>query len=312
MASEDKKPKLVSSDVNTGSTTTELSDLKDFQVHRVLSENSERKTICVEGRLGDDLENPAIVFLEKMPFIADKVSELLQSSTLRTEFKNDIYGKYECLPDPTLNSLKANLIYPATEKHIAKYSTASLYLVNETPALYETVTLPYIKSEKFNIDWVYNILSHEKESERIVYEDPDPVTGFILLPDSKWSCKQVEDLYLLAMVHAKDIKSLRDLTHRHLPLLKKLWNDGNKAILGIYCFKKIKAASNLVSHVSFCCVITEKYGVHQSQIRAYIHYQPSHYHFHVHFTHLQYNAPGEIFKKIPLPAISSFMILKFV
>ena len=36
----------------------------------------------------------------------------------------------------------------------------------------------------------------------------------------------------------------------------------------------------------------EKYGVHKSQIRAYLHYQPSYYHLHVHFTHLKYNAPG--------------------
>ena len=27
------------------------------------------------------------------------------------------------------------------------------------------------------------------------------------------------------------------------------------------------------------------------QLRAYIHYQPSYYHFHVHFTHLRFTAP---------------------
>lgn len=30
---------------------------------------------------------------------------------------------------------------------------------------------------------VYNILEHKKESETIVYEDPDPSTGFIIVPD---------------------------------------------------------------------------------------------------------------------------------
>jgi m7GpppX diphosphatase len=39
------------------------------------------------------------------------------------------------------------------------------------------VTLPFIESENFSIDWVYNILNHSKESERIIYEDPDPDTG---------------------------------------------------------------------------------------------------------------------------------------
>jgi hypothetical protein len=39
------------------------------------------------------------------------------------------------------------------------------------------VTLPFIESERFTIDWVYNILDHKKESERIIYEDPDPESG---------------------------------------------------------------------------------------------------------------------------------------
>lgn len=96
----------------------------------------------------------------------------------------------------------------------------------------QTLTLPFIKTEKFSIDWVYNILSHQKETERIVYEDPDPESGFVLLPDFKWSCKQVDDLYLLGIVHNKRIKSLRDLNHRHLPLLRKMLDNGTKAIFG--------------------------------------------------------------------------------
>ena len=72
----------------------------------------------------------------------------------------------------------------------------------------------------------------------------------------------------MAIVHNRSLKSIRDLNHRHLPLLKKIWNDCTKAI-------------------------EEKYGVHKSQIRAYFHYQPSFYHLHVHFTHLKFtNAPG--------------------
>ena len=42
--------------------------------------------------------------------------------------------------------------------------------------------------------WVYNILEKKTESERIVYEDADPETGFILLPDMKWDCKQVSGI----------------------------------------------------------------------------------------------------------------------
>ena len=38
--------------------------------------------------------------------------------------------------------------------------------------------------------------------------------------------------------------------------------------------------------------ISETFGIHKSQLRVYIHYQPSYYHLHVHFTHLKYNPPG--------------------
>ena len=153
-------------------------------------------------------------------------------------FYSDIYGQYECqITDPSLNVLKTNLIYPATEKHIEKYLSAKTYVIEgtinfifivcsislifvtltETPSLYETVTLPFIKNEKFSVDWVYNILEHKKETERIgnkrgftfsfvhtqhhynffpipVYEDADTETGFVLLPDFKWNGKQVDDM----------------------------------------------------------------------------------------------------------------------
>jgi hypothetical protein len=41
---------------------------------------------------------------------------------------------------------------------------------------------------------VYNILKHEKEADRILYEDPDPKTGFLILPDLKWDRKTISTL----------------------------------------------------------------------------------------------------------------------
>lgn len=42
--------------------------------------------------------------------------------------------------------------------------------------------------------WVFNILDKKAEADRIVYEDPDPDVGFVLLPDFKWDQKQVRKL----------------------------------------------------------------------------------------------------------------------
>ncbi len=38
--------------------------------------------------------------------------------------------------------------------------------------------------------------------------------------------------------------------------------------------------------------IQQQYGVPPSKLRVYLHYQPSYYHLHVHFTSVEYDAPG--------------------
>ena len=66
---------------------------------------------------------------------------------------------------PQISARKTNLTGP----FIFIVCSISLIFVTltETPSLYETVTLPFIKNEKFSVDWVYNILEHKKETERI-------------------------------------------------------------------------------------------------------------------------------------------------
>ena len=77
-----------------------------------------------------------------------------------------------------------------------------------------------------SLQWVYNILEKKTEADRIVYEDPSPDTGFILLPDMKWNRKDISALYLQAIVHTHGIKSLRDLDKSSLPLLRNILQKG--------------------------------------------------------------------------------------
>ena len=114
---------------------------------------------------------------------------------------------------------------------------------------------------------MYNILEHKQEADRIVFEDSAKDNGFVLLPDLKWDGKTVETLYLIAICHRYNIKSLRDLTAAELPLLRNIRDKGIQAI-------------------------DEKYGVKRSQLRIYFHYQPSFYHLHVHFTYIKSDTPG--------------------
>uniref|UniRef100_A0A034W744 m7GpppX diphosphatase n=1 Tax=Bactrocera dorsalis TaxID=27457 RepID=A0A034W744_BACDO len=255
-------------------------NLAKFKLTRILQNNTLRKTIALLGTFPDVSENDiAVLLLEKQAFKErdvqtelDNISEpapriFSDSLQVNTEFINNIYGSFQCVPSSELNNIKTTVVYPATEKHIEKYSITQKYLIKETPTLYEELTLPYITGSHFSLDWVYNILEHRQETDRIVYEDFDPEKGFVLLPDLKWDGKTLETLYLLAIVHKHDIKSLRDLNHTHLPLLHNL-RDG------------------------IAVAIEERYGLSASQLRMYFHYQPSFYHLHIHINPVRGDAPG--------------------
>lgn len=100
-----------------------------------------------------------------------------------------------------------------------------------------------------------------------MFEDKDPETGFILLPDLKWDGRNVENLYLLGIVHKHDLKSLRDLNGSHLDLLRNLRQSAKDAI-------------------------SKRYALNPNQLRMYFHYQPSFYHLHVHINPVRNDAPG--------------------
>lgn len=110
-------------------------------------------------------------------------------------------------------------------------------------------------------------MEHKAEQETIIYEDRDSDSGFVLVTDLKWDGHR-DTLKLLALPFRK-IKSLRELNASHLPLLKNIRDAGIKAI-------------------------SEKFNVPASQLRIYLHYQPSYYYLHVHFCNLMFEAPGKL------------------
>ncbi|XP_064633045.1 m7GpppX diphosphatase-like [Lineus longissimus] len=262
-----KKIKLDDSNAVGDCDKSALSTFQGFQVTNVLNDKPNEKVVFLHGRFKGSDED-AVVILEKTAFNKGSLGDVLSEDTrLNQTLHNDIYSTYEGFPKPELNAIKTTVIYPATQKHIDKYSQHEPYMVNETAEDYRTITRPHIESKAFSIQWVYNILEKKTESDRIVFEDNDPKDGFILLPDMKWDRKQIQSLYLVAIVHHHGVKSLRDLSPDHLPMLKNIL---------------VKSQEN----------VQEKFGVPPSQLRIYVHYQPSYYHFHVHVTHIKYDAPG--------------------
>ncbi|KAM6234774.1 m7GpppX diphosphatase [Spheniscus humboldti] len=244
--------------------------LAELRLRRVLRESARVKAVFLHGEVtGPSGEGTdAVVILEKTPFQEEKVSDLLKKHTkLELQMRNDIYSTYHLYPPPELSEIKTTVVYPATEKHLQKYLHQEVHLIRETWEDYKNITLPFIQSQSFSVQWVYNILEKKAEADRIIYENPDPCNGFVLVPDLKWNQNQLDDLYLIALIHCREVKSLRDLTAEHLPLLRNILEEGKEAV-------------------------AKRFGVPGSQLRIYLHYQPSYYHLHVHFTALSYDAPG--------------------
>lgn len=135
-------------------------DLSKFQPERLLSNNTDRKTVCVLGKFTDKSEdNQAIIILEKSAFTeeqvlsADTQKNFFQFvATLNKEFVNDIYGNFTLLAKPEVNSIKTTIIYPATAKHIVKYTNQNLFIVQETAEQYREITEPYLTKGQFSLD----------------------------------------------------------------------------------------------------------------------------------------------------------------
>ncbi|XP_033227226.1 m7GpppX diphosphatase [Belonocnema kinseyi] len=250
--------------------------LSNFQMKRLLNVNSARKQVFVEGNFAGH-DSSAIVILEKKSFPVEEIflnrGFFNEGTIIRKNYRNGIYGNYECFPTREYNGINATVIHPASQSHLDKYSVKELHLVEETYETYKNITLPHIESQQFSLEWVDNILAHRAEADRIIYEDKNKETGFLMLPDLKWDGNP-ESLTVLALA-IKRIKSIRELNASHLPLLKNIQKAGIETIL-------------------------KKYNVPASRLRIYLHYRPSYYHLHVHFTYLMFESQGTFVEKAHL------------
>lgn len=252
--------------------------LSTFELTRILNQDGRAAVLYLLGTAipskssnnnsGDVKRCPAILKVERMPYDINEVANIAKDGTwekLEMVTSNDIYSTILAWYAPGGKrgaDLQFTSICPATEKHIKKYSGQESRFVRETPTLYKTVVEPYISSlPASQISWVYNILDGISEAENVIHNDLDPENGFVVTPDLKWDQKTLSALYILVLTRTKSIRSLRDLRPHHLPLLKKIRRETEGAAI-------------------------EKYGVGKGELRFYVHYQPTYYHFHVHVTHV--------------------------
>eukprot|EP00899_Mesostigma_viride_P016364 jgi/Mesvir1/24729/Mv21994-RA.1 len=240
-------------------TSIPWNDLSDFELQEILSDNGKGKAIFMLGRFSGK-EGRAVVKMERQHFPKDLLPAFFSAQMpLSRTFVNDVYDQYKGMATGDLAAVNVEVIFPATDRHISKLREQKSFLVLETPDVYCDVTLPYISSfPPSGIQWVYNMLDRKAEVERLIFEDPDRDVGFMVHPDMKWDQSELDSLYCLAICHRRDIRSLRDLTAEHLPLLKNIQAKGTAAL-------------------------RDKFGIRQDQLRVFIHYMPSYFHLHVHF-----------------------------
>jgi m7GpppX diphosphatase len=117
--------------------------------------------------------------------------------------------------------------------------------------------IKYIKeNEGKDCGWIYDIIDKHKETDnnKLLFEDDD----FVLVTEMDMKDDDISTFHLLAFPKDKSIKSIRDLTSEHIPLLKKMAKLGKK-------------------------YITDNYEINDNEIETHFHYPPGVMLLHMHF-----------------------------
>ncbi|KAI9795573.1 MAG: hypothetical protein M1833_006974 [Piccolia ochrophora] len=226
--------------------------------------------------LGSIHARPAILILERaaFPTSAAALSTLsAQLTQIHNLGHNDIYAWYLASSPPGADTpdLKLNLIHPATDAHVTKYTPQGARVVTEPKEVYADHVRPFMlkKREEGRLNWVWNILEGRTEVEDVILRDEGgekPDEGFLLLPDLNWDRKTLSSLHLLLLPLRRDIWSLRDLRRAHVPWLRHMRAKLLAATVKLYP------------------------DLERDMLKLYVHYQPTYYHFHIHVVHVALEA----------------------
>ena len=125
-----------------------------FSVDRVLFTDPRSKTICVLGNFNDS-PDLGVIIAEKQPLTESSIPHLFSSTVqVKKKFQNDIYSQYvlDCREKGGVGEVRVTTVYPATEKHVKKYSSQKFQLVMETPENYQKITKPFAEKQSLSLD----------------------------------------------------------------------------------------------------------------------------------------------------------------
>lgn len=259
--------------------------LTRFKFSHLLNTDQAGRRIILQGTISSQ---PALLLVERAAFSTDTkhlTSLNILLSHVQNLGANDVYRWYlaNSLPEngvdePTPPDLKVNLIWPASEKHVRKYTFQQVRMVRESGEVYAKYVRKYMRQcreELGRLDWVWNILDGKAEQEDVLFRSPSwgsegegKGEGFLLLPDLNWDRKTVGSMHLLALVERRDLWSVRDLKKKDVAWMKEL-----RATLAKTAMEMFPAGE-----------------VEEDMLKFYVHYQPTYYHFHVHVVHVNLDA----------------------
>lgn len=224
----------------------------------ILSTDSYGKSASVLVSLAGGVKG--VVVLEKLAWDSNSIEEslasLFKSSGLNLKFAASSEDSNDCYYRYSNGSSRITLIAPASDAMILKHRFSSRKMIAETPSLYASISGPFWHSLPLSdLKWIENALNGTAEADSVVARVPN----WLILPDLKWAPRDPRNLYLVALLEAPlgSLRTIRDLTSDHLPMLKAFKQDISKVLL-------------------------EAYEMALDQVRIYFHYPPTYHHLHLH------------------------------
>ena len=207
-------------------------------------------------------------------FLPNHITTLTNINMEEKIFDNDIFEKYKC----TLQLQGELIIWNSTELRSSAFqaynsANAPLSACNQANIIADNINNKYkIIKETYEIyqkyislmnpekdRWIYNIIDGLDEQESLLFKD----NVCIIIPSYTWVNKNIQQLHILCLPLDKTLRCLRSLEGKHIELLKYMKN------------KTIK-------------IIEEIYGIDETQLKIFLHYEPSTYHLHIHFINTEH------------------------
>jgi m7GpppX diphosphatase len=176
-------------------------------------------------------------------FIPNTVISFPCIRKIKLLLENDSFAKYEAIAE-----VKGEYIICNDTSKLRKYSKR---IVKES---YEEYLDFMTTRDKEKDRWIYNIIDGVAEQDKIIYRDLD----IIVIPTYTWDSINIDKLHILCLPTDKNLRTIRDLSLKDVPLLEHM-----------------KAVS--------LEQIQQKYGLKEENLKIFFHYDPSTYHLHIHF-----------------------------